>query len=332
MIVSPYIFKSKALRALKGNWQTALLVSFFATLPMTAVQLFQATQLPSVAALGDPAALRAAVAAVPAATWTLLGVLSALSLVLTPVLTLGCNVYFIRRLQGEELGFRGLFSRMGGFGKALLLYLLIYVKTFLWALLLIVPGLMAALRYSLAPYYLAQDPTLRVTEALQKSKDAMRDKKTNLFLLEASFLIWLLGAMLTETLLAGVSVILGMVASQFIQLMMAAYLNASVAGFFLAAAAPDGIASAQREAADWLRTMGGSFPGAMRHFGSDDNAGDESAGDGAGDLNGDANEPGDIPAPDDTDKPDQSGERDGAGEPDNAGEPGATRPPQAPQE
>lgn len=331
MIVSPYIFKSKALRALKGNWQTALLVSFFAMLPMTAVQLFQATQLPGVAALNDPAALRAAVAAVPAATWTLLGVLSALSLVLTPVLTLGCNFYFIRRIQGEELGFRGLFSRMGGFGKALLLYLLIYVKTFLWALLLIVPGLIAALRYSLAPYYLAQDPTLSVTEALQKSKDAMRDKKMNLFLLEASFIIWLLGAMLTETLLAGASVILGMVASQFIQLMMTTYLNASVAGFYLAAAAPDGIAAAQREAADWLRTVGVNFPGAARHFGSDDSAEgdsaeDESAGDGTGGLNGDANEPEDIPPPDDT------GEPEDADEPDDTNKPDAPRPTQTPRD
>jgi hypothetical protein len=58
MIISPYIFKGKALRALKGNWQTALLVSFFAALPMTAAQLFQATQLPSVAALATPRRFR----------------------------------------------------------------------------------------------------------------------------------------------------------------------------------------------------------------------------------------------------------------------------------
>jgi hypothetical protein len=229
--------------------------------------------------------------------------------VLTPALTLGCNFYFIRRLQGEELGFRGLFSRMGGFGKALLLYILIYVKTFLWALLLIVPGVMAALRYSLAPFYLAEDPTLSVTEALQKSKDAMRDKKTTLFLLEVSFLIWLLGAMLAETLLAGVSVILGLVASQFIQLVMAAYLNASVAGFYKAATVPGGIEAAQRDAVNWMRSMSGSFPGMSRHFGSDDNAGSG---------NGDADEPDDAEEPDDTDNPGDADEPDDADGPNRA--------------
>ena len=318
MFISPYVFKSKALRALKGNWQTALLVSFFATLPLTAVQLFQATQMPSMVSLVTQEAAQAAVAAIAPQTWVWLGLLSGLSLVLTPVLTLGCNFYFIRRLQKEEMGFRGLFSRLAIFGKALLLYLLIYVKTLLWSLLLIVPGLMAALRYSLAPYYLAQDPTLSVTEALQKSIEAMKDKKMSLFMLEVSFLIWLLGAMLAETLLAGLSPILALVASQFIQLMMAAYLNASVAGFYLAAAVPDGFAKAQDEAAMWLRSVGGgSFTRASRHFGNDDADAD---GDGT-DGNGDADEP-DSPAPGSAEGTEETGGQDGGdGHADN--DPGA---------
>ncbi len=312
MFTSPYVFKSKALRALKGNWQTALLVSFFAALPMTVAQLFQATQLPSLVNLTTYEAARAALAGVPASTWTVMGLLGGLSLVLTPVLTLGCNFYFIRRLQKDELGLRGLFSRMGSFGKALLLYLLIYVKTFLWSLLLIVPGLMAALRYSLAPFYLAEDPQISVLEALRKSKETMQGKKMTLFMLDASFLIWLLGAMLMETLLAEISPIVGMVASQFIQLMMATYLNASVAGFYKAASTPEGIANAQTEAAMWLRSVGGGgFAAPGRHFGSDDNEADGAGG------NGDADEPNGEPPregnpaddPDHDGEPPQDGER-----------------------
>lgn len=302
MFTSPYVFKSKALRALKGNWQTALLVSFLAALPMTVAQLYQATQLPSLVSLTTYEAARAALAAVPASTWTVMGLLSGLSLVLTPALALGCNFYFIRRLQKDELGLRGLFSRMGSFGKALLLYLLIYVKTFLWSLLLIVPGVMAALRYSLAPFYLAEDPKLSVLEALRKSKETMRDKKLTLFMLDVSFLIWLLGAMLMETLLSALSPIVGMVASQFIQLMMATYMNASVAGFYKAAGTPQGIEQAQTEAAMWLRSVGGGgYAAPGRPFGSDDNEADD---------NGDADEPegGAPPAGGHADDPDQIGE------------------------
>lgn len=179
MIISPYVFKTRALRALKGNWQTALLVSFFSTLPMTIVQLYQTTQLPDVSGMLSLEAAQAAIAAVDAQVWLLLGLLGGLSLVITPVLSLGRHQYFIQRLQKQELGFVGLFSRMGSFGKALLLYVLIYVKVFLWSLLFIVPGIIAALRYSLAPLYLAQDPQMGVFEALNRSKAAMRDKKTD---------------------------------------------------------------------------------------------------------------------------------------------------------
>ncbi|HNW86665.1 MAG TPA: DUF975 family protein [Candidatus Limiplasma sp.] len=277
MFVSPYVFKSKAARALKGNWQTALLVSFFASLPFTVVQLLQATQLPDLTQSVGYEAMRAAVAAIPQSTWLLMGLAAGLSLVLSPVLAVGCNHYFISRLRGNELGFGGLFSRLRSAGKALGLFLLIYVKTFLWSLLLVVPGIIAAIRYSMAPFYLAETPEMSVWEALRKSKETMRDQKMTLFMLELSFLGWLLGAMLSEMLLSGISVILALVTSQFIQLFMATYLNAACASFFLAASVPGGIRKAQSDAAAWLKNagLGGDLPGWNRTgFGNDDNRAD----------------------------------------------------------
>ena len=276
MMVSPYVFKSKAVRALKGNWQTALLVSFFSALPLTILQLFQATKLPDLSQFTTYEGMNAAVRAIPSQTWTLMGLIGGLSLVLTPVLALGCNKYFLERLRKQELGFKGLFSRMGSFGKALLLYLLMYVKTFLWTLLFVVPGIMAALRYAMAPFYMADDPALSPLEAIRKSKDAMKDQKTNLLMLELSFVIWLLAAMLAEMLFSGFSYILALVVSQFIQLAMATYLNASVASFYLAASVPEGMRDAQTEAAQWLKNFSnGSFN--RRSFGNDSSQPDDTA-------------------------------------------------------
>lgn len=270
MIVSPYVFKSKALRALKGNWQTALLVSFCATLPLTLAQLYQITRLPDPAAYASVEALQAALLAVPSQTWTVLGLLGGVALMITPALAVGSAHYFLRRLRGEEPGFAGLFARMPQFGKALLLYLLIVVKTFLWSLLLVVPGVMAALRYAMAPYYLAQDPTLSPLEALRKSKEAMRAQKASLFMLEISFVVWVLAALLMQTLLAGLSAILALVVSQFIQLAMTTYLDASTAAFFWAVSTPAGVERAQADATAWLRRAG--MPGDLGHpFGNDDN-------------------------------------------------------------
>lgn len=274
MLISPYVFKSKAVRAIKGNWQTALLVSFFASLPLTLMQLLQATRLPDLTRYTSYEAMSAAVSAIPMETWTYLSIAGILALLLTPVFTVGCNYYFICRLQKEELGFKGLFSRMGSAGKALLLFLVMYVKVLLWSLLLVVPGIIAVIRYSMAPFYLAENPEIGVLEAIRKSKEAMKDKKTTYFMLEMSFLGWLLGAMLCEMLLSGMSMILGLVVSQFIQLFMATYLNAACASFYLAAKVPDGMQKAQTEAAIWLRTVGMDVGGSglnRRGFGSDDN-------------------------------------------------------------
>ncbi len=301
MSVPPYVFKSQAVRALKGNWQTALLVSFAASLPLTVVQVLRSTQLPDLAVLGTYGAALAALRAVRPVTWFLLGAAGAVAAALTPALAVGCNHYFIRRLRKEELGFAGLFSRMDVFGKAFLLHLLIGVKIFLWSLLLVVPGILALLRYSLAPFYLAEKPELGVMEALELSKQTMKDKKGSYLLLQLSFVGWLLASMLCQILLYDVSPILALVASMFIQLFMATYLNAACAGFYLAAVAPDGMRSAQADAAAWLNAMSGG----RRFFGGSDgdrNDGDETPENGDADRNGETGETGDGDAAEPKDK------------------------------
>ena len=230
MYITPSACKLKAAKALRGRWITALLVVFCASLPITIVQLMS-SNLINVYAIATPEQLLAAVAAIPQARVTQIGVASFLAFLLTPVLAVGCDWYLLRRLNGEELGIQGLFAKLRLFGRALWLYTQIVVRVWLWSLLLIVPGIMAALRYSQAPYLIAEDDSLTATQAIEKSKELMRDKKANLFLLELTFIGWVLGQLAVELLLGGVSVILALVASQFVSLFAATYLNASVAAF-----------------------------------------------------------------------------------------------------
>ena len=272
MNIAPYIFKSKAMNALKGNWQTALLVSFFASLPLTVVQLLRSTQLPDLAYFTTYDAMYAAVQAISPKTWLTLGLASTLAMVITPALSVGCNHYFVCRLHGQELGFAGLFSRIRYFFKALLLYLLMWVRVMLWSLLLFVPGIIALLRYSMAPFYLAESPEIGVLEAIRKSKETMKDKKLSYFILELSFVGWLLAALFSQMLLDGISPILGLVVSQFIQLYMTTYLNASCSSFYLAASVPQGMDRAQAEAAAWLNSVSGSMGGSP--FGRPGDSGD----------------------------------------------------------
>ena len=90
-----------------------------------------------------------------------------------------------------------LFSRFAYFGNALLLRLLMLVKTLAWMLLFIIPGIVAAYRYAMAPYLMAEHPDMSATEAVEQSKRMMAGNKWRLFCLHFSFIGWFLLSALT---------------------------------------------------------------------------------------------------------------------------------------
>lgn len=258
MVLAPFLFKAKAVRSLKGNWQTALLVTFFSGILSTAVNLAYSVLLPSPASYRTYEALLEAVANVPDTTWILLSVLNLLTFLISPMLQLGANHYFVSRLHGLELGFGGLLSRSRYWGKALWLSILIWVKILLWSLLLIVPGIIAGIRYSMAFYYLAEDPSLTAREALAKSKNAMQNTKMSYLALTVSFLGWLMMSMLVPSLLVSMSFILAQVVSLAMNLFISTYMNGAFAAFFSAVSDSRGLERLHRTAA----SMMGSHPSA----------------------------------------------------------------------
>ena len=65
-----------------------------------------------------------------------------------------------------------------------------YLKLFLWSLLLIVPGIIKAYEYRMIPYLLAENPHLSEEEAFRYSKQMMYEQKLEAFVLDLSFLGW----------------------------------------------------------------------------------------------------------------------------------------------
>lgn len=65
-----------------------------------------------------------------------------------------------------------------------------YLYIFLWSLLFVIPGLIAAYRYAFVPYILAEHPDMDAREVLQKSKEMTDGRKMDLFILSMSFLLW----------------------------------------------------------------------------------------------------------------------------------------------
>lgn len=62
--------------------------------------------------------------------------------------------------------------------------------TFLWTLLLIIPGIVKSFEYLMVPYILAENPGMDSKEAFALSKQMMDGEKANAFMLGLSFIGW----------------------------------------------------------------------------------------------------------------------------------------------
>ncbi|MDD3336817.1 MAG: DUF975 family protein [Eubacteriales bacterium] len=256
MMLGPYYFKLKAKEALKGNWQTAMVVAFFSGIFMTISQVLISLYTPSIYAYGDVDTYLLAVAGISNTAVIGMATVNVLALLFTPVLSLGCNHYFVARLQGTELGTAGLFSRFHSFGRALWLYVQMGVRIFLWSLLLVVPGIIASIRYSMAPYYLAEHPEMTAGEALKASKNTMKELKTSYFALMVSFIGWMLLSYVAQMLLLSINGVLATMAGLFIQVWIMTYTNGAVASFYITVSNQSGMEQAKRDMAERMRQMG----------------------------------------------------------------------------
>lgn len=73
--------------------------------------------------------------------------------------------------------------------------------TFLWTLLLIVPGIIKSYEYRMVPYLLADRPELSTKEIFALSKKLMDGEKWNAFVLDLSFIGWNILSVFTVGLL-----------------------------------------------------------------------------------------------------------------------------------
>lgn len=282
MFLGSYYFKQKAREALKGNWQTALLVTFFSGALVTLEEVLTSLNLPNpyLLAYGQTDRYVVQLLSISRLNWALMTAVSVLALLLTPALQVGCNQYFLRRLQSEQPTLlEGLFSRMRILLKALWLYILMGVRIFLWSLLFFVPGILAALRYSMAPYYLADNPELTAGQAIEKSKESMKNMKGSYFLLIISFVGWTLLANVLQMLLMDINGVAALVAAQCAQLLISTYMTASCAAFYRTVSTPEGMDAAMGDMRSRLRQMG--VDDSQMDFGpkNDDSSPDDDTGD-----------------------------------------------------
>ena len=117
-------------------------------------------------------------------------------------LIVGCNNFFLcnRRnsntdLEALERGFKP------NYKNSVIVMLMTRLIIFAWTLLLIVPGIIKYYEYYMVEYILSENPDIDYHDAMAISKQMMEGHKMNTFILELSFIGWILLGGLTLGLL-----------------------------------------------------------------------------------------------------------------------------------
>lgn len=119
------------------------------------------------------------------------------SLLVGGPMALGAAMFSLSISRGKEARLEQVFDGFRFFTNALITYLLMILYVFLWLLLLIIPGIIAALSYSMTFYILADNPTLKPQDVLLQSKQMMDGYKWKLFYLLLLFFLLALLCILT---------------------------------------------------------------------------------------------------------------------------------------
>ena len=200
--------RAQARERLEGQWGTFVLMTFLMLVIQTILQI--PGYIGSLLEILSPENVLASL--------SFSNISNILSLLALP-LSWGLTVSLLRNHREESVDLENLFDgfRGGRYTRVFCALFLVNLFTFLWALLLIIPGIMKAFSYALTPYILLDEPELTARQAIARSCEIMQGRRWKLFCLYLSFIGWGILSILTF----GIGI-----------LWLVPYMNASVAAFY----------------------------------------------------------------------------------------------------
>lgn len=122
---------------------------------------------------------------------------SILQFIIGGFVQVGYARFLLKQYDNENPEISDLFSMSDHFGRYFLQAFLKSLYIFLWSLLFVIPGLIAAYSYAMTPFILAENPYISANEAIAQSKQIMQGHKAKLFWLDLTFIGWSLLCVMT---------------------------------------------------------------------------------------------------------------------------------------
>ena len=200
--------RAQARERLEGQWGTFVLMTFLMLVIQTILQI--PGYIGSLLEILSPENVLASL--------SFSNISNILSLLALP-LSWGLTVSLLRNHREESVDLENLFDgfRGGRYTRVFCAIFLVNLFTFLWALLLIIPGIMKAFSYALTTYIIMDEPELTARQAITRSCEIMEGRRWKLFCLYLSFIGWGILSLLTF----GIGF-----------LWLVPYMNASIAAFY----------------------------------------------------------------------------------------------------
>ena len=110
--------------------------------------------------------------------------------IMSTIIAVGYQWYCLQVSRGIKAGVGDIFDAFGIFFKIIWLNIVSNFFIFLWSLLFIIPGIIAAYRYSMAMFILLDDPDKGALQCIRESKEMTCGYKWELWLLDWSFIGW----------------------------------------------------------------------------------------------------------------------------------------------
>lgn len=112
------------------------------------------------------------------------------SLFVVPVITLGISYNYYKAYNNENHNVNGILDGFQNFGHVLGGYWWMFLFTFLWSLLFVIPGIIKAISYSMTGYILMDQPEVGAQDALKLSMEMTKGHKMEIFVMYLSFIGW----------------------------------------------------------------------------------------------------------------------------------------------
>ncbi|MBP5596894.1 MAG: DUF975 family protein [Pseudobutyrivibrio sp.] len=112
-------------------------------------------------------------------------------------LQVGCYRFFKKNVEDGQAELGTIGEGFGNYGHVFCTLFIRDLFLALWTLLFIIPGIIKAYSYRMVPYIVKDNPELSATEVITKSREMMNGNKGKAFLLDLSFIGWILLSAIT---------------------------------------------------------------------------------------------------------------------------------------